>query len=245
MTFRWMPLSHRKQLSFFKMTLLDKETRLADALMEFPELIPVVDRLGVSPGVAEKSVETICCENSVDPDFFLAVVNTFINKDYFPTNATGRFQLEPTADYLRKTSAFYKKIQLPNIDRHFDSLISRSGKDNNLPMLREFYLDVRNQLEECLSFETTTLLPSLESGIPDPCIKEMITSFTEVEEKLHDLIYFFVAHLKGNYDHNLCNAVITSVFALWQDYLQNNRIRTRILLPLANYEKIFPTQALS
>lgn len=223
------------------MTLLDKETRLADALMGYPELIPVVGRLGISPGVAEKTVATICREHSVDVNFFLAVANTFIDKDYFPSNAEGKFPLELTAAYLRKTSDFYSSVQLPNIDRHFDSLISRSGTDNNLEMLRGFYHDVRNQLLECLKIEAEELLPALQSGTPDARTEEMTGDFAEIEEKLHDLLYFFVAHLHGSYDHNLCNAVITAVFALWRDYIQNNRIRTRILLPLASPAENRPT----
>ena len=54
-----------------------------------------------------------------------------------------------------------------------------------------------------------------------------------VEDKIDDLIHMFVMHLKGDYDHNLCLAVIISLFNLKKDITQNNRIRNRILRPLA------------
>lgn len=59
-----------------------------------------------------------------------------------------------------------------------------------------------------------------------------VAGYMEVEEKLHDLLYFFVEHLRGNYDANLCTAVVSAVFSLERDLCQNNRIRSRILLPL-------------
>ena len=58
-----------------------------------------------------------------------------------------------------------------------------------------------------------------------------------MEEKIDDLLSFFVMHLKGEYEPNLCVAVVTAIFALRKDIRQNNRIRSRILLPQA--ERLF------
>ena len=52
-----------------------------------------------------------------------------------------------------------------------------------------------------------------------------------IEDKINDLINMFVIHLKGNYDHNLCQAVLISLVNFKKDITQNNRIRNRILLP--------------
>lgn len=53
-----------------------------------------------------------------------------------------------------------------------------------------------------------------------------------IEEKLNDLINMFVIHLKGEYDVNLCHAVLVAIMTLQKDIKQNNRIRYRILLPI-------------
>ena len=42
----------------------------------------------------------------------------------------------------------------------------------------------------------------------------------------------FVIHLKGEYDVNLCHAVLVAIMTLQKDIKQNNRIRYRILLPI-------------
>ena len=56
-----------------------------------------------------------------------------------------------------------------------------------------------------------------------------------IEDKLNDLINMFVLHLKGNYDINLCQAVLISIMALKKDINQNNRLRYRILYPLIEH----------
>ncbi len=164
--------------------------------------------------------------------FFISVVNTFLDESYFPSNSRDTFSLEKTIDYLSKTSVYYLRVQLPNIERHFDSLISRSGTDNNLGLLRHFFTDMRHELVECVNYDERLLFPALRNGnVPSDC-NRYVNAHTEVEEKLHDLLTFFVVHLQGDYDRNLCMAVVSSVFSLQKDVSQNNRIRNRILLPI-------------
>lgn len=214
------------------MALYNVDSKLSDAIMAHPSLIPVINRLGVNLGVGDKSVGMVCAQTHISSDFFLSVINTFIDEEYFPINAQGAFSIEMTIDYLNKTSKFYRNVQLPNIDRHFNSLIGRSGEDNNLQMLKKFYSDMKEQLEWCLTSEERNIFNVLKSNGVSSDIDGIIKGYEEVEEKLHDLLTFFVVHLKGEYDRNLCMAVVSAVFSLEKDIRQNNRIRNRILIPL-------------
>lgn len=215
------------------MAVYDKDSRLADALMAHPSLIPVVNRLGVQLGVGDKTISDLCNEHGLNVSFFLSIVNTFVDDDYFPHGSNNVFSLEKTIDYLEKTSNFYLRIQLVNIDHHFNGLISRSGTDNNLYHLREFFNGMKKQLEENLEYELRVLFPRLRQGdLRDVSKEGIISASLEIEERLQDLLTFFVVHLKGEYDRNLCMAVVTAIFSLERDIHQNNRIRERILVPL-------------
>lgn len=214
------------------MAIYNLNTKLSDAIMRHPSLIPVINRLGIALGVGDNTIGRICVDAHISPDFFLSIVNTFIDEEYFPLNATDTFSLEMMIDYIRKTSMYYRHIQIPNIDRHFQSLILRSGNDNNLQMLRRFYDDMKAQLVRCLDCEEKILM-SLSSGSGDIVDSvPLVDGYREVEEKLHDLLTFFVVHLQGDYDRNLCMAVVSAIFSLEKDIRQNNRIRNRILIPL-------------
>lgn len=214
------------------MALYNVDSKLADAIMAHPSLISVINRLGVVLGVGDQSVGAVCARTHISPDFFLSVINTFIDDEYFPVNARDTFSMEMTVDYLRKTSMYYRQVQLPNIDRHFNSLMARSGSDNNLQLLQRFYSDMREQLEHCLKKEEERMSATIEKGEMTPELDEIVEGYGEVEEKLHDLLTFFVVHLRGSYDKNLCVAVVSAVFSLEKDIRQNNRIRNRILVPM-------------
>ena len=214
------------------MALYNVDSKLSDAIMAHPSLIPVVNRLGVTLGVGDLSIGAVCSLTHISPDFFLSVINTFVDEEYFPANASGAFSLEMTVDYLQKTSSFYLNVQLPNIDRHFSSLIARSGEDNNLQMLQKFYTGMRVQLERCLKSEEKQIPDTIKKGEVTTELEEIVAGYGEVEEKLHDLLTFFVVHLRGSYDKNLCMAVVSAVFSLEKDIRQNNRIRNRILVPM-------------
>ncbi|MDE6077979.1 MAG: helix-turn-helix transcriptional regulator [Muribaculaceae bacterium] len=219
------------------MALYNRESKLSDAILAHPQLIPVVNRLGVSLGVGEQTIGTICFQRNIDVDFFLSVVNTFLDDDYFPVNARDTFTLEKTADYLRKTSGYYLHVQIPNIRRHFESLVSRSGKDNNLSQLFNFFEETSGRLKDTVEQDEKVLYSAFSTGSAAQATEVSVESHKEVEEQLHDLLYLFVAHIRGDYDRNLATAVVTAIFSLETDYRQNNRIRRRILLPLAK-EKV-------
>ena len=215
------------------MAIYNKDSRLSEVLLSNPSLIPVVNRLGVKLGVGDKSIGEVCDIHNLDTIFFLSIINTFVDEEYFPVNPSSVFTLDKTIDYLQKTGDFYLYVQLPNIERHFMGLIQRSGKNNNLAHLLGFYNEMKKQLEESLKFEKEILFPKLlKREMVEVSHSRLLEVNFDVEEKLQDLLTFFVVHLYGEYDRNLCMGVISAIFSLHKDIDQNNRIRTRILYPL-------------
>ena len=51
------------------MGLYNRETKLSTAILEHPQLIPVVNRLGIMLGVGDMSIGSICANAHIDPDF--------------------------------------------------------------------------------------------------------------------------------------------------------------------------------
>lgn len=194
------------------MTLYTPESRLSDIIMAHPGVISVLDRFGIRLGVGTASVGQKCSELDIDPSFLLVIVNTYINDDYFPEQQLLSYPLNLITDYLAKTDDYYLNVQLPNIERHFRPLMAQAADDGNLMMLRQFF----NAMKEEMATRATI----------DYCSGTETTA-----EKVMDLCSFFVIHLKGHYDTNLCNAVVQSLFMLEKDVRQNDRIRDRVLKP--------------
>ena len=228
------------------MALINKEDKLCDVIIIEPTVISVLNRFNIFLGVGDKSVEQICEEKNLDVDFFLTILNTYMNEEYFPEKLLKSFDATLIVGYLTKTNKYYQQFQIPNIERHFNLLIERSQDDNNnLSLLRKFFFEVKSELlgriaedsnrwfKEISELEKSSSGSRCASGeitVPQP-----VQATDTIEDKLGDLVSMFIKHLTGSYDSNLCLAVLYAILNLKKDIIQNDRIRNRILMPLYNF----------
>lgn len=218
------------------MALIQPSTRLNEVILIEPAIIPVINRFDITLGVGDKTIETICLEHNLNVDFFLTILNTYMNEDYFPEKALGSFCLSTIVEYLRETDNYHLRLQLPTIQRHFNLLIERSGRNNNLDLMLSFFNELKDDIEKRISFDFNEWFPAISlilAGGASPVISVPADSEI-IEDKLNDLKNMFITHLTGDYDNNLCYAVITAIISLEKDIIQNNRIRDRIVLKLYN-----------
>ena len=126
------------------MALINAETKLCDVILHEPSVIPVINRFGIILGVGDKSIRTVCEEKNLDCEFFVTILNTFINEDYFPENRLKSFCATQIVDYLTQTNAYYEQFQIPNIERHFNFLINQSdSENNNLELMKQFFDELK------------------------------------------------------------------------------------------------------
>ena len=228
------------------MALIYANTPLCDVVANEPSIIPVINRFGIRLGTGDATIATACSRHNLDVDFFLTILNTFINEEYFPEKILKSFCVSTIIEYLQKTNTYHTEVQLPNIDRHFGLLLQRSPSDNNLGVIQKFYGELRRELLTRINDDTARWFPSIiemEKHQPTiyPTTETIIPVLTEesdpIADKLHDLKNLFIIHLSGNYDQNLCYGVLVAIMALEKDIKQNNRIRNRILAPIAHTMK--------
>lgn len=202
------------------MHLYGPNQKLADIIFHNPASIPVLNRFGIRLGVGNATLVQECEKLGLEEEFVEAILNISLNEDFFPERVLKTFKLKPLSDYLLETDRFYAEVQLPNIARHLDSLIrcSETGR-GNLELLRKFFGDLSEELNQRARAE----IAAGECNGDD---------WQPVADCLSDLLSFFVIHLSGEYNENLCNAVVSAIFTLDHDLRQTTRIRKRVLLPL-------------
>lgn len=217
------------------------DTPLHEIALFDPTIITVFHRFGIELGLSNNTVESICKEKELDMDFFLAIINTYLSPTYFPKNKIVNFCASDIVNYLSQTNLFYEKYQIPNIERHFGLLLKKTEAGNsNLNLMMNFFVEVKTELLQRINDDRNNWFPQLlhqysmfNGGSNIPFNSEMEEDGDPIEDKIDDLISMFVIHLKGSYDHNLCQAVLISLANFKKDITQNNRIRTRILKPFS------------
>lgn len=220
------------------MPLVTPDTKLCEVIVDEPSVVPVINRFDIVLGVGDRTIKSICKEKGIDTSFFITILNAFIHESFFLENVTGAFNAGDVVDYLRKTNNFYLRNQLPNIERHFAALISRSDSNNNLPLLFNFYKEVKTEIERRIDSDNQwfdAIISAEQSNSEVSVAGNAVQAESDsIEDKLSDLINMFVIHLRGDYDRNLCHAVLFAVISLEKDICQNNRIRNRVLRPLVD-----------
>ncbi|MEE1338112.1 MAG: helix-turn-helix transcriptional regulator [Muribaculaceae bacterium] len=218
------------------MAIIKYDSKLCDMVIEEPSTLTVLNRFGIYLGLGDKTLTDVCHEMQLDIEFFSTILNTYINENYFPEDILKSHSINKLIEYFHKTNEYYLRFSIPNIDRHFNSLIQRSSADNNnLGLLRNFFEEVKNELLTRIESDKTILNAILSGTNSNEMQLLKPESEDLIEDKLNDLINMFVLHLKGNYDINLCQAVLISIMALKKDINQNNRLRYRILFPLIEH----------
>lgn len=220
------------------MALVTPDTKLCEVIVDEPSVVPVINRFDIVLGVGDRTIKSICKEKGIDTSFFITILNAFIHESFFLENVTGAFNAGDVVDYLRKTNNSYLRNQLPNIERHFAALISRSDSNNNLPLLFNFYREVKTEIERRIDSDNQwfeAIISAEQSNSEVSVAGNAVQAESDsIEDKLSDLINMFVIHLRGDYDRNLCHAVLFAVISLEKDICQNNRIRNRVLRPLVD-----------
>lgn len=223
------------------MTLINHDSKLSEIIVHDPSTITVLDRFGISLGVGDARVSDMCNKHGIDPHFFVTILNAYINENYFPQHILESFDVSKLIDYLSQTNAYYERNVVPNIERHFAFLISKSpSSNNNLILMRQFFEEVKTELLQRINDDRTRWFPEIMANEQQAKSLSMsVSSYINedysdpIEDKIDDLINMLVMHLKGDYDHNLGYAVVVAIFSLKKDIKQNNRIRNRILLPIS------------
>lgn len=219
------------------MLLITQETRMSDIINSEPNVITVMNRFGICLGVGDNNIKKTCLEKNIDESFLTCIFNTFINKEYIPNIETiQRFNANEIVNYLIKTNNYYKQFQIPNIERHFGFLIKSCKSDNNLTLLMNFFHEVKNELLGRIENDNNEIFPqilNISDSNKKKCIDEINIPNNDdsLEGKLSDLKNMFIIHLRGEYDVNLCHAVLFAIISLEKDIKQNNRIRKHILIP--------------
>ena len=215
--------------------------KMSEVVEEHPSLIPVINRFGIRLELGDSTALEICDKHGINIDFFITVVNTFLNENYFPEKKLQGFHLAQVVDYLTKTNHYYKYSQLPNIEHHLRLFISASDPDNeSLALIGKLFETFKDKLSARIETDEKEWFPHVlrlcEKQTKDKALSYYPTTFVNPEEHTEALItdikHIIIRHLSGNYNENLCYAVFFAINTLHTDIKQHNRIRYRILAPI-------------
>ncbi len=221
------------------MDLFKSSDKLFDLINANPNLLPVFNRFGIRPGFKDKTVAEVCDEGKINRDFFLALVNTYNNPDYFPEKELLEFSPLLIVKYLERTHKYYLEYSLPRIESLLSKLISGSRERNrDLQMIRSFYEKYKQEFLLHIKDEEEHVFPvvkDMANGTPSERHPSDSLSFEKehinMEDKLNDLKNLLIKYLAPNYDDNDFNEFLAALYQFEKDIIDHSRIEDHILVP--------------
>jgi regulator of cell morphogenesis and NO signaling len=230
------------------MKLFTANMKMADVVHSNYLLIPVVNRFGIRLGFGEMTVSKVCRKHGVDPGFFLTILNTYCNENYFPQKTLQTFNVLTIINYLRKTHSYYIETEIPIIENEIKTLIGRGRRPNrSLSLVKKFFLQYKKELlshlkrEESITFPYIEQVHALFHAKKASAAKRLTSNYSmqqyeeehdNVDEILHDLKSILIKYIKGDFDQAVCNTIIFELFRLEKDIQDHTRIEETILRPM-------------
>ena len=222
---------------------------MADIIHHNYLLLPILNRFDIQLGFGDKTVRELCDEKRINCDFFLAIVNSFHDHDYFPQGKFLEFPLSLIIDYIKKSHEYYLEIKVPQIEVLIKELGRKAARSQKkqLQLLERFFLEYKRELIEHIEDEEDNIYPyvlSLGEAFGSNTIKEehvklvhdhpidaYAQKHTDIEEKLYDLKNIIIKYLSPAIDHTISNSLLTEIFRLERDLNDHARIENKVMVP--------------
>lgn len=221
------------------MHLFESKNKLFDIVNTNYDLLPVINRFGIRLGFKDKTVSEVCNEHSINEDFFLALINTYNNPDYFPKAELIAFSPLLIIDYLRQTHEYYVNYFIPKIERLLANLISGSTEGyQGLKMIDTFYKKYKKELLLHIEDEEQNVFPHIiqllnkeQKKLSNYTIHSFEKEHLNVEDKLNDLKNLVIKYIEPSYRDNDCNEFLINLQRFERDIKDHARIEDIILIP--------------
>ncbi len=228
--------------------LITKDLKMAEVIHMNYFSLTILNRFGIELGFGDKSVDEVCKNNQVDIDFFLEMINAFIDKDYFPKKHLQTFSVSLITDYLQKTHSDYHQIKVPEIELLIEEMVDTCfTQKDNIVLLKKFFNDYKNELlnhtqreEEVVFPYTLAIEKAYNSETVDKSIIKLMNTYSidifqnehdNIEEKLFDLKNIIIKYLPQPKNSKLCNKLLYELFYLEKDINDHSRIEDKVLVP--------------
>ena len=139
---------------------ITENMRLTDVIHLNYLVLPVINRFGIHLGFGNSSIKEICSELDINLNFFLEILNTFNDSDYFPKKQLQSFSVELIIEYLSQTHKHYLFFLIPEIEKKISILVNRyPDYSEKLILVQKFFMDYKNELVLHIKREEESVFP--------------------------------------------------------------------------------------
>lgn len=218
-------------------TIVFKKTmKMSDLIDADYRLLLLLNRLNISLGFGEKSVDTVCKENHFNTDCFLFLANYQSNKSILNIQeAFATLPIAPFLQYLKSSHSYFLDRRLPNIRRKLQ-LVFASEEKALLDVVLNFFDNYRKEVQEHMDYEDEEVFPYIHSLINGTSNhKYSIDTFEErhnnIEDKMNDLKQILMKYVSGTADQMLMINILMELYMSEEELEAHTFIEDSLVIP--------------
>ena len=214
--------------------------KMADLMNRDFTLSGVLERVGLSFGFGDETVDEVCSRAGVNTATFLLICNVYLAEDYTPSRETlDSIDLRDVLRYLRLSHTYYEGTAVKSLSRALEALMAPCG-DTHKMIISRFFSDYTQELSKHFEYEETVVFPYVEAMLgkdvrDDFSIGQYEQHHSDVQEKLDDLKKLLMTYLPPECDQRLIQVALSELFMLETDLRKHTIIEDRILIPAVNH----------
>jgi len=224
--------------------------KMADVIIQNHHLLAIIDRFGIKLGFGEKSVRQVCESYDIPVNFFVVIVNTFNNPDFFTKRNMEIFPLSLIIDYLKKAHRFYLDVKIPEIRFLINEMLNTENEKtkNSVHLIKNFFEDYATHLLKHIEKEDSVVYPYillLEEAVKKNdrqlvndfsekhnfVFSEYAVSHEETEEKLYDIKSLLIKYIEPDNNYVVCFKTLGQLAHLENDINDHSEMENKVLIP--------------
>jgi regulator of cell morphogenesis and NO signaling len=227
--------------------MISSSSKMAEVIYLNHHLLSVIHKIGISLGFGDATVREVSLKNGLNPDFVVAILNTYNDPHYLPEEHLTTFSVEEIVNYLRRSHRAYILEQLPELANLFELYASETKSSSYNGLIRNFFSEYRSEMEKHFyaedeymfpyalaveqSFEEDSFPVEMARKFKEYTITDFLQEHTNIEEKLDDLKNLIVKYVPQESDSILAFDILEKLFHLNNDLDDHSRIEEKVLIP--------------
>ncbi len=229
--------------------LIKETTKLSDVVHYNFNVLPILNRFNIQLGFGDKNVKEVCNELNVNVQFFLEIVNSFLDENYFPQSELQSFSIKSIINYIKNSHNHYVEFKVPQIEKMISELLGNASdeKKQSYQLIKNFFSEYKKEFMAHIEHEDIKIHPYVlevdevfrskdfteknKENIRKNPIAKYADEHDDIEEKLFDLKNLMIKYLPPCKDYTLSNAILFELFRLERDLNDHSRIEEKVLIP--------------
>ena len=215
----------------------NKHDKIADIIEQDFKQVLLLEHLGVSFIVNEKTVEEICQENDINPDLYLNFASLFAGKTPDSVPDFNSEDIKCIVEYLKNCHNYYLNERANKIVRYVKEIFEQTHC-TGVRLLEDFVKNYIDEIKKHFAYENDIVFPymislsSNDSRLANYSVVEYKHHHDNINDKLADIKGLLIKYLPFEDTKNLRRKLLNCLFDLEHDLKIHTLIEDTILIPL-------------